>query len=67
MQPREKSLVWVGASKKDLKSFPGEVIDVFGYAIHLAQYGQKHENAKPLKGFGGAKMLEVVEDRDGDT
>ena len=24
-------------------------------------------NAKPLKGFGGASVLEIVEDNDGDT
>lgn len=38
-----------------------------GYALHLAQVGDKHQDAKPLKGFGGASVLEVVEDFDGDT
>lgn len=28
--------------------------DVFGYALHLAQTGGKHTQAKPLKGFGSA-------------
>ena len=28
---------------------------------------KKHDQAKPLKGFGGAGVLEVVEDRMGDT
>lgn len=41
--------------------------DVFGYALHLAQTGRKHEQAKPLKGFGGAGVLEVVEDFRSDT
>lgn len=27
----------------------------------------KHPAAKPLKGYGGAQILEVVEDYDGDT
>lgn len=46
---------------------PPEVIDVFGYALHLAQQGGKHSQAKPLKGFGSAGVLEVVEDDDGNT
>ena len=46
---------------------PADVIDVFGFAMHLAQTGKKHEQAKPLKGFGGAGVLEVVEDHMGDT
>ena len=41
--------------------------DVFGYALHLAQTGRKHDQAKPLKGFGGAGVLEVVEDFRSDT
>ena len=44
-----------------------EVIDVFGFALFLAQTGRKHEQAKPLRGFGGAGVLEVVEDHMGDT
>lgn len=44
---------------------PDDVIDVF--ALHLAQTGKKHTQAKPLKGFGGAGVLEVVEDHFGDT
>jgi phage-related protein len=43
------------------------VIDVFGFALHLAQTGQKHDQSKPLKGFSGAGVLEVVEDHMGDT
>ena len=46
---------------------PDDVIDVFGFALHLAQTGQKHDQTKPLKGFGGAGVLEVVEDHMGDT
>ena len=46
---------------------PDDVIDVFGFALHLAQAGKKHDQAKPMKGFGGAGVLEVVEDHLGDT
>jgi phage-related protein len=59
-----KSLLWVGSSKKDLKQMPEDVQDVFGHALDLAQSGTKHSDAKPLKGFAGAGVLEVVEDFD---
>jgi phage-related protein len=62
-----KPLRWVASSKKDLMAMPEEVRDIFGYALHLAQVGQKHPAAKPLKGFGGAGVLEVVEDFQGDA
>lgn len=62
-----KPLHWVGSSKKDLLDMPGDVVDVFGFALHLAQSGKKHDQAKPLKGFGGASVLEVIEDHMGDT
>ncbi len=62
-----KPLEWIASSKKDLLSMPSEVADVFGYALHLAQHGGKHQQSKPLKGFGSAGVLEVVEDDDGST
>lgn len=46
---------------------PDDVVDVFGFALHLAQTGKKHGHVKSLKGFGGASVLEVVEDHMGDT
>jgi len=67
MHPTPKPLVWVGSSRADLKSFPEEVRLVMGYALYLAQVGGKHPDAKPLRGFGGAGVLEVVDDLDGDT
>ena len=62
-----KPLRWVASSKKDLLAMPEAVRDTLGYALHLAQVGQKHPTAKPLKGFGGAGVLEVVEDFQSDT
>ena len=62
-----KKLLWVGSAKKDLKAMPCDVQDTFGYALHQAQIGKKHEQAKPLKGFGSAGVLEVVEDSGGGT
>ena len=40
---------------------------VFGYALYLAQNGGKHSQSKPLRGFGSAGVVEVVEDDDGCT
>ena len=64
-QPRP--LFWVASSKKDLKGFPVEIRRTMGFALFQAQAGGKHVDAKPLKGFGGAGVLEVVEDHQGDT
>lgn len=65
--PKFRRLYWVGSSKKDLLALPEEVVDVFGYALYLAQVGRMHDQAKPLKGFGSAGVLEVVEDGEGGT
>jgi phage-related protein len=53
--------------QKDLLAMPDAVQDVFGYALHLAQAGSKHEQTKLLKGQGSAAVQEVVEDWQGDT
>ena len=62
-----KRLFWVGSSKRDLKALPDDVQDVVGYALHLAQIGNKHPSAKPLRGFRGAGVLEVVEEHEGNA
>jgi len=67
--PELKQVEWVGSSQKNLGKFPEEVKEVFGYALYLAQNGEKHDDAKPLTGkqFPGASTLEVVENHKGDT
>ena len=62
-----KPLFWVGSSRKDLRELPDEVKDAVGHALHVAQLGGKHPDAKPLAGFGGTGVLEVVEDLAGNT
>jgi phage-related protein len=62
-----KPVDWIGSSYKDFTAFPDDVQDHMGYALHVAQMGDKHEDAKPLKGFGGAGVLEIVSDHVGDT
>jgi phage-related protein len=61
-----RGLIWVGSSQKDFSTFPEEVKDGISDALYLAQKGEKAANAKPLKGFLGASVLEVIErDRSG--
>ena len=67
MIPHEKPLEWIGSSHKDLMALPPEVRRFFGFALSLAQTGDKHDAAKVLKGFGGAGVLEVVESDVGGT
>ena len=62
-----KPVRWVGSSKEDLTAFPEEVRRRIGGALWDAQLGLKAPYAKPLKGFAGASVLEVVDDFDGDT
>jgi phage-related protein len=62
-----KPLFWIAGSKDDLRSFPDDVQDMMGFALYQAQLGGKHVAAKPLKGFSGAGVLEIVEDYDGST
>ncbi|MCE9548598.1 MAG: type II toxin-antitoxin system RelE/ParE family toxin [Planctomycetia bacterium] len=62
-----KPLFWIGGSRRDLRELPEAVKDVMGFALFEAQMGGKHIAAKPLKGFGGAGVLEIVEDDDGNT
>lgn len=62
-----KPVEWVGSCLEDLKAFPEDVRQAIGYALYLAQCGEKHPSAKPLKGFKGSGVLEVVEDFDRGT
>jgi phage-related protein len=64
---REKPLVWIGSSKKDLMALPVSVRKFFGHALDFAQRGDRHDAAKALKGFGGSGVLEIVEDDAGGT
>ena len=62
-----KPVRWVGSSKGDLSGFPQEVRRRVGGALWEAQIGGKAAYAKPLRGFSGAGVLEIVDDFDGDT
>ena len=67
MRHKPKEVIWVASSLRDLKEFPAFVRQSMGFAIFQAQRGGKHVQAKPLGGFKGGAVLEVVEDFDGNT
>jgi phage-related protein len=60
-------IVWLGSTKKAVQDFPLPVGQAVGFALFQAQLGGKHADTKPLKGFGGASVLEIVERFDSDT
>lgn len=63
----KKSCIFVGSSNDDLREMPEDAKRVLTYGILMAEYGEKHPDAKPLKGFDGASVLEIVADDRGDT
>jgi phage-related protein len=65
--PPHKPLAWVGRSLDELKDLPEKVRRSFGFALRFVQAGVRPDNVKPLKGFGGAGVLEVIENFDGNT
>jgi phage-related protein len=65
--PPLKQVHWIAGSKHDVSAMPVEVRRHVGYALYSAQQGQKHADAKVLKGFGDAGVLEVIARHDGDT
>ncbi len=69
MQVREelKPVRWIGTSLKDLRSFPSPVRIEIGHALYTAQEGKTDPAAKPLKGFGGASVLEIVASHHGNA
>jgi phage-related protein len=67
MHETAKPLLWIGSSLKAVRAFPAEVRRDMGYALYGAQRGTTDPAAKPMKGFGGASVMEIVAPFDGDT
>ena len=61
-----KSVIWMGDSLKQVKSFPGLVRRDIGSSLYDAQLGDKPDNAKPFKGVGSG-VFEIVTRYDSDT
>jgi phage-related protein len=64
---QKRQLVYLGSSQKDASKLPNEVQELFAYALGIALKGGQHEDAKPLVGFHGRSVIEVVSDYRGDT
>ena len=62
-----KRLSWIASSRRDLRALPKEVRRSFGVTLYAAQIGETPPTAKPLRGFGGAGVLELIEDDAGGT
>jgi phage-related protein len=56
-----KPVIWIGSSRDDLRALPQQVRRDIGQALYTAQQGETDPAAKPLKGFGGARVMEIVE------
>jgi phage-related protein len=61
MLAQAKPVIWVGSSRRDLKAFPKRVRSDIGQALYTAQMGETDPAAKPLKGFAGAGVMEIVD------
>jgi len=67
MDGQLKPVRWIGTSLRDLRSSPREVRIDIGHALFTAQEGKTDPAAKPLKGFGGASVLEIVASHHGNA
>jgi phage-related protein len=56
-----KPVVWIGSSRRDLREMPQQVRRDIGQVLYTAQQSVTDPAAKPLKGFGGARVMEIVE------
>jgi phage-related protein len=63
----ERPLIWVGSTRTDLRRFPRQVRRDIGQALYAAQQGETDPATKPLKGFGGRSVVEIIADHIGDT
>ncbi len=57
----------MGSSRKDIQDLPQPIRSKFGLALFKAQLGDRSPHAKTLSGFGGASVIEIVENFDTDT
>ena len=67
MDDERKPVRWIGSSLRELRSFPSPVRIDIGHALFAAQEGKTDPAAKPLKGFGGGSVLEIVASHHGNA
>ena len=61
------AVIWIGSSRKDLKTFPKPVRRDIGQALYAAQRGETYASVKALKGFAGRSVLQIVAPYHTDT
>ena len=62
-----RPLIWLGSARKDVRSFPRPVRREIGMALYAAQHDEIDPAARPMKGFGGSSVVEIVSGFRGDT
>jgi phage-related protein len=62
-----RPVTWIGSSRSDLKRFPEQVRRDMGKALYAAQRGETDPAAKPMRGFGGTRVMEIVDLHDRNT
>lgn len=62
-----KEIRWVGSSRRDLRAMPKAIRADFGFELQEVADGRTPLDAKVLKGFGGADVLELREDDESGT
>jgi len=67
MSEVERPVVWVGSSRRDVREFPREIRRDIGRALYAAQAGETDPAAKPMRGFGGGSVVEIIALHRGDT
>lgn len=60
MRSPTKDVDWFGPAKDELMKLPKSVIREVGRALNVAQRGDLATYAKPLRGFKGAAVVEIV-------
>jgi phage-related protein len=63
---KEKPVDWIGSSLDDLKSFPDEVQQAFGFGLYQVQVGDMPEAATSLKGHLSG-VYELRESHEGNA
>ena len=62
----EKPIHWIASALDDLRALPEDVQGDMGYALHLAQHGDQHPDAKKMKG-DLHDVVEIVVREDGNA
>lgn len=63
--PQEKTIIWMGSSRKDLRAMSSDVQDAIGFVLGLVQQGKSHASIKSLKGL--PEVQEIRADVDSGT